>query len=249
MNNDMRFDPDVGNGFAERIEVAWYWHVGGAGTGENMAVAIEFYEDFDDLCLYGDPDGPGEYLGGVVANFGYTEGDVPGFTYADIDLCGLRWLPLPRDGAGSYKVWFLSYEPDEPAWPDDYDLATCAQPMLWGTGDAESDDRPGTQGAIQWDDDFRRDGWHTAPDECYDYAYGVCPDPLGAAFCFWVDVSESACAGDLDGDDRVDQRDLGMLLAHWGCRGCDCVGDIDGDGQTGQSDLGVLLANWGVDCK
>ncbi|MBL1218386.1 MAG: hypothetical protein D8M59_12930 [Planctomycetes bacterium] len=30
------------------------------------------------------------------------------------------------------------------------------------------------------------DGQHTAPEECYDYAFGLCPDPLGAANCFYA---------------------------------------------------------------
>lgn len=52
--------------------------------------------------------------------------------------------------------------------------------------------------------------------------------------------------GDLDGDDDVDQGDLGILLADWGCTGGNCPGDCDGDGDTDQADLGVLLANFGT---
>jgi hypothetical protein len=51
--------------------------------------------------------------------------------------------------------------------------------------------------------------------------------------------------GDLDGDGDVDQSDLGILLADWGCTGGDCAGDCDGDGDTDQSDLGILLSHWG----
>ena len=53
--------------------------------------------------------------------------------------------------------------------------------------------------------------------------------------------------GDLDHDGDVDQADLGILLADWGCTS-DCVGDLDGDDDTDQSDLGVLLAHWGEGC-
>jgi hypothetical protein len=52
--------------------------------------------------------------------------------------------------------------------------------------------------------------------------------------------------GDLDGDGDVDQADLGILLADWGCTGGDCPGDCDGDGDTDQADLGILLANFGT---
>jgi len=67
---------------------------------------------------------------------------------------------------------------------------------------------------------------------------------------FWaVTLSEPApIPGDFDGDGDVDQSDLGVLLADYGCVSPpepDCPGDIDGDGDTDQSDLGVLLANFG----
>jgi hypothetical protein len=39
----------------------------------------------------------------------------------------------------------------------------------------------------------------------------------------------------------VDQRDLGILLSDWGCRGGNCRGDLDGDGLVNQSDLGIRL--------
>jgi hypothetical protein len=55
--------------------------------------------------------------------------------------------------------------------------------------------------------------------------------------------------GDLNGDCTVNQSDLGILLADWGCAGAGCPGDIDNDGTTGQSDLGILLANWGASCN
>ena len=48
VNNDMEFDPAWAGHCAQRIEVAWYWHVDGPGTGENMAIIVETFEDFDD---------------------------------------------------------------------------------------------------------------------------------------------------------------------------------------------------------
>jgi hypothetical protein len=65
-------------------------------------------------------------------------------------------------------------------------------------------------------------------------------------FAFEI-VDLRACPGDVDGDYDVDQADLGMLLADWGCTS-DCVGDVDGDDDVDQSDLGILLANWGSLC-
>jgi len=59
---------------------------------------------------------------------------------------------------------------------------------------------------------------------------------------------ECECPGDLDGDAKTDQVDLGILLADWGCVGSepgDCPGDLNGDDRTDQADLGILLADWG----
>jgi hypothetical protein len=65
---------------------------------------------------------------------------------------------------------------------------------------------------------------------------------------FWVEtIIEMPCDGDLNGDGKTDQADLGILLADWGCddpvNGCD--GDLNGDDKTNQADLGILLADWG----
>jgi T5SS/PEP-CTERM-associated repeat protein len=54
--------------------------------------------------------------------------------------------------------------------------------------------------------------------------------------------------GDLNGDGCVNQADLGILLADWGCTSGDCPGDLDGNGDTDQADLGILLAHWGEGC-
>jgi enterochelin esterase-like enzyme len=59
--------------------------------------------------------------------------------------------------------------------------------------------------------------------------------------------------GDLNGDGTVDQADLGILLADFGCEsgrpGSACAGDVDGDGATGQADLGALLGQFGATCN
>ena len=63
-----------------------------------------------------------------------------------------------------------------------------------------------------------------------------------------VELYGGSIAGDLNGDACVDQVDLGILLADWGCSGGDCPGDCDLDGDTDQADLGILLAQWGQGC-
>lgn len=57
-----------------------------------------------------------------------------------------------------------------------------------------------------------------------------------------------ACLADLSGDGVVDQADLGLVLAGYGCTKGDCVGDADGDGDTDQSDLGLVLNRYGQPC-
>ncbi len=57
----------------------------------------------------------------------------------------------------------------------------------------------------------------------------------------WVRDNLMGVPGDLNGDDCVDQQDLGILLAAYEVNGS---GDVDGDGDTDQSDLGILLANY-----
>jgi hypothetical protein len=59
------------------------------------------------------------------------------------------------------------------------------------------------------------------------------------------------CPGDLDGSNTVDQADLGILLANFGCSGRPgaCTGDLNGDGEVNQADLGILLANFGASCN
>jgi photosystem II stability/assembly factor-like uncharacterized protein len=78
------------------------------------------------------------------------------------------------------------------------------------------------------------------------YAAGS-PSRLFLSTTTGVYATSLGCAGDLNGDGKTDQADLGILLADWGCddpvNGCD--GDLNGDDKTNQSDLGILLADWG----
>ena len=58
------------------------------------------------------------------------------------------------------------------------------------------------------------------------------------------DSFDKPCDGDLNGDDRVDGADLGLMLSQWGSDGS---ADINGDGSVDGADLGLLLSAWG-DC-
>lgn len=267
--NDMEFDPAYGGRYIERMEWGWKWYVNGPGTGENCAIVFQTFEDFDDTCQTGDPNGPGAFLGGVVFWYGYREMTPAGYywyTDSQDNLYGTDWVPLPNDGAGSYKYWFMTYPDND---PNDLSLATNAQPMLWGTGSGEwtnidcigrgqgpcpdggfpPDGSTSHQGLVQWDDDQIINAWHEL-DECNDYTYGLCPDPLGAMWCAYVSGScGEECDGDIDGDGDTDHADLGAFLSAWcsheGDPTWNAAADLDGDGHVGHGDLGILLGDWG----
>jgi len=78
------------------------------------------------------------------------------------------------------------------------------------------------------------------------YAENGCSSTSDAAT---LTVIPTECVGDLDGDGKTDQPDLGILLSDWGCDDPvnGCAGDLNGDDKTDQADLGILLADWGCD--
>jgi hypothetical protein len=64
----------------------------------------------------------------------------------------------------------------------------------------------------------------------------------------WTDLGGNRicdCAGDLNGDRRIDGGDIGMLLSSWGYCGSTCPSDINRDGKVNGADLGLLLSGWG----
>jgi YVTN family beta-propeller protein len=79
---------------------------------------------------------------------------------------------------------------------------------------------------------------------------GAAPSPFIDGLALF-EFGGAPCPGDFDDDGDVDQSDLGVLLADFGCTDGigNCEGDIDGDGDTDQSDLGVLLAAFGQPCR
>ena len=64
---------------------------------------------------------------------------------------------------------------------------------------------------------------------------------IEAFFAEWP-VEAEGILGDLNGDERVDGADLGLMVAAWKTPG----GDLNGDGTTDGADLGVLLSNWNL---
>lgn len=177
--NDMETEgATTGDGLT--ISYGWWWYVNGPNTSEDCYVVVFTAEDFDDTCT-----GPAVSNGynGVIIGYGVLAHG--GYYYSTpVDLCdsGLA-LTLPADGAGGLELILAN----------GYDttyiyLATCGQFMLWGT----DENRAGNQGPIQWDDDNPADGV-LDPIECYNYAFGTCPDPLGAMFYVTGDVGPGSC--------------------------------------------------------
>lgn len=59
----------------------------------------------------------------------------------------------------------------------------------------------------------------------------------------------SFCPADINGDGKVGQTDLGILLGTYGSFVAPCTfGDVDGDSDVDQADLGMLLAVYGQAC-
>ncbi|MCC7387671.1 MAG: hypothetical protein IT431_02780 [Phycisphaerales bacterium] len=193
---------------APRVDFAWLWTAGGSGTSEYCIIAV-FVQD-SVPCDSDSLDYPGWLL-----DFGTLASSVgAGYFYSEVDIRPEAW-PLPSNGVGSYCMFYLQAITTSGAWV----LATCAQPMLWGTGEDRGDpDAPGRQGPLQFDDDDPVDGDHDAG-ECHSYAdLGLCPTELGGAVGFWGSTCDPGCYWlfpNGDGNDQVDTRDFVCFLGRW----------------------------------
>jgi len=146
-------------------------------------IAVFHAEDFDETCA--GPDSGGTFPGVL-----YSFGSIPAggyYYYNPIDLTpyGLN-MDNPRDGKGANIHLLGLYDGDEFILAD-----SSTQLMLWGNN--VGDTLAGSQGVIQWDDDEPLDGVHSAPNECHTYSLGVCPDPLGAMYATYGDVTPTCC--------------------------------------------------------
>lgn len=187
--NDMIVTSGYEGTQSERAEWAWMWYVNGVNTSEQCYVALFTAEDFDNTC-----DGPSssnQYTGfifdyGVLTSGSQGNGQAD-YYYTDTQdmLCGTgTYWQMPNDGSGAYTMILANDYNGETLT-----LATCGQPMLWGTKAGNSS----SQGPVQWDDDNPTNGLHEAPDECYDYVFGYCPDPLGIMACFYAESNQTPC--------------------------------------------------------
>lgn len=237
---------------------------------QDCLIAIFTTQDFDtppDTTGGCDDNGDTSIIPGVVYTFanlndGYTVATASGgYYYTNIDLSGSGLAhEMPADGIGGHQIVIASGEDVNGALiltggPGDI----WGQPMLHGTGEDEvgnPNTRVGTQDALAFDDDNPTDGVHTlvcatpgGPGEGYNYAFGVCPDPLGYMIAFlYKDIPNPCpCPGDVNGDGIRDINDLTLFLSAFGLPATNCA-DINGDGLVDINDLTLFLSGFGVPC-
>ncbi|MCC7387672.1 MAG: hypothetical protein IT431_02785 [Phycisphaerales bacterium] len=238
--NDMTVAPGtVVEDGASRADFAWFWTAGGEGTSERCIIAV-FTQD----SVPCDPDSF-DY-GGWLLDFGTIPSSVGhGYYFANVELTSGVWS-LPTGGAGSYGMFYLQDITSSGSWV----AATCAQPMLWATGEDRGDPAaPGTQGPLQMDDVAVMDGSHSSS-ECYSYAITDCPYELGGAAAFWG-VREDGCLGlfpNCDGNGGVNTQDFLCFLGKWSAAfqsgSYDADADCDGNGVINTQDFLCFLGKF-----
>jgi hypothetical protein len=240
---DIHLSPGTQGKLATRMEFAWF-DFRPMGD-EHFYVVMWPVEDYDASCA-----GPAftSTFGGIIFNFGMLYPD--NYYYTNIAHIAIPFQ-LPLDGVGGVEVVYAQAVTASSI----VFISPCVQPMLWGTFDPGCDP-PGTntsfQVGTQWDDTNPLDGTFGypaigLPSECKDYHYGVCPDPLGAMYCFYVSSGpdgvrcDANCDGVLDGFDIEPFFLLLTNIDYWTFRypGCDALdaGDANCDGYVDGFDI------------
>ncbi len=230
-------DTVIGDGASE-VDYAWYWNPNGDGSDGAETCVIGVFTQESTPC-----DADTHDYGGWLIDYGstpVTTGNWYSATYLGPDA-----FTLPSNGTGSYMIYFLSEVTTSGGWV----LATCAQPLLWGTGDAGgAPDNRGAQGVNQLDDDVDFDGEHGA-NECDDYSNpDGCPSVLGAMAQFWGNTSDDACLGQFpncNADDTVNTQDFLCFLGKWSTAfqtgNYDAAADCNGDNTINTQDFLCFL--------
>jgi hypothetical protein len=248
---------DVGNVITNPCRVSDI-RIGGALPGEGNVVAghllngITVGHDVPQVRISGTSTFANEWLGIDLIPSGFGYGVTPNDALdADTGGNGLQNFPeidsATRQGATVRVIGRLHSSP-----ANDYTIEFFASPECDASGFGEGQLFLGTTSVTTdgaGDADF--DALLTASvDDGWVITATATLEPIGATseFSACVAMSGGFPPGDLNGDGCVDQADLGILLADWGCTGGECAGDIDGDGDTDQADLGILLTHWGEGC-
>ncbi len=221
---------DLNAGFS-RVDFAWAWTCAGTGNDETCMIAVFTQESV--LCEADSFD-----YSGWLFDFGLLYCG-SGYFYANMELSTGTW-PIPAGGTGSHILIFGQ----DVTSSGGLVIATCAQPMLWGTGDANgaSNTMRGTQVTEQLDDTNNADGFHSTA-ECYTYDFDLCPEPLGAMVQFWGEEVFDPCGyADFNGDGTVNTQDFSAFLNAWILS--DPSADCDGDGTINIVDFTCFLNVW-----
>ena len=94
---------------------------------------------------------------------------------------------------------------------------------------------------------YRWEDWLIEPNPFDEGIALVVPDDtfIDEVIVDTITTSMTRMPGDADGDGRVDDYDLSLLLCHWGRPYVDwSKGDFNGNGTVNDDDLSLLLANW-----
>ncbi|MCB9837758.1 MAG: hypothetical protein H6813_00325 [Phycisphaeraceae bacterium] len=178
--DDFTMEPGFGEKIT-RITGAFYWYGdGNPANSEQCFVVIQIWDDLDATCT-----GPAidNFLGNVIVDLGPLQNN-PGSYYAyDIDVCAVLGgigIPAPADGSGGVDV-ILANSYDQML--GQVTLATCAQPMIWGT----AANRPGSQQNLPyWGDDDQSFDFDPGT-ECFDFTgLADCPDNLGTMIALYT---------------------------------------------------------------
>jgi len=229
-------EPGFEGGEITRITGAFAWYGdGNPANSEQCFVAIQIWDDIDDCT--GGPDALTNFVDFVIIDLGVVQNN-PGFYYTyDIDVCALNGgsgIPVPADGAGGVDI-ILAQAFDAKAAV--VTLATCAQPMLWGTAPG----RPGSKLDQPYWRDENQDFALDPTTECFTYdMLAPCPDELGSAVAlFGTPSCASFVCGDTNCDSLVTLPDVNPFIqAHQDLPGyeaafpsCDalCTADTNAD--------------------
>lgn len=146
--------------------------------------------------------------GGVILNYGVVPGSSTFYYYSRVpglDAIGML-SPSTDDNGDAAGLADGSYQmiiSDAVTSSAIFLAPGPCQSMLWGTGQTTGDCRPGLNNGDAFDDDAPTDGAFANPAECYDYTFGLCPDPLGKMNCF----SYARCPADFNNDGFIDGSD------------------------------------------
>lgn len=233
----------AGSGALASIDGGWYWN---PAAGSGTCLLFYLWNDTSDVnnCV---ADGSLGTLGGVIFDFG----DLPsggGFYYyfnGDTTSLGVNF-----DGTAttSHVVIIAS--------AFDGSTITLAaentQPMLWGTPANNGTGYVAWPGAVgdqlegALDDDAPTDGAHDLVAECYTYAFGVCPDPLGKMVAYGTSGCGGACPADFNGDGFVSGDDFDQYVAAFELG--DASADFNCDGFVSGDDFDAFVAAFELGC-